>query len=349
MQLPKMNPSHASILPAPEISVAHRSVLLQESICVLNLQPGDCVVDCTLGAGGHAAEFIEKIKPGGRLIGLDVDPEALHLARTRLEPLALAAAVKADFFQINFGRIASVPGVIGANAIFADLGVSSMQLDRPERGFSFRFDAPLDMRMDPALPMTAADILREYSEEQLANVFFYLGEERASRRIARIVVALRYFRPILTTDQLKKLVCRALRVRGHRRIHPATKTFQALRMAVNHEMESLAAFLEVAPELLSAGGALAVISFQSLEDRQIKQCFKVLVETGRFQQIVKLTRSGKEETALNRRSRSAKLRAIRKLASVHHRATEDTEMELNKITDRRISHRDSQDSEGGMV
>ena len=299
----------------PGSSPEHVSVLLAETLASLALKPGDCAVDCTLGAGGHSASLINALKPGGRLIGLDVDPDALALARARLEPLATANAVKLDLVHANFSTLVSALQNIGApapNGILADLGVSSMQFDRPNRGFSFRFDEPLDMRMDPTLPMTAADILRTYSEEEIANVLYELGEEHKSRRIARAIVYRRKTKPVETTAELEELVRYALRVRGHRHIHPATKTFQALRLAVNREMESLAEFLEAAPEALAPEGTLAIISFHSLEDRQVKQRFKALALTGRFQLVEKLLRPGDAELERNPRSRSAKLRVIRK-------------------------------------
>jgi 16S rRNA (cytosine1402-N4)-methyltransferase len=311
-------PGHepASEPPAPPESSTHRSVFLQEVVTVLAPQAGQCVVDCTVGAGGHSAALIERLKPDGRLIGLDVDPGALALARQRLEPLASAASVKLNLVLANFSHISEILKTLEApppHGILADLGVSSMQLDRPERGFSFRVNAPLDMRMDPALSRTAADILREAGEEELADILFQLGEEHRSRRIARAIVAQRERQPVRTTGQLEELVRHALRVRGHRRIHPATKTFQALRLAVNRELESLTALLDAAPELLAPGGVLAVISFHSLEDRLVKQRSKALTATGRFQQVAKLVRPGAEEARLNPRSRSAKLRALRKL------------------------------------
>jgi 16S rRNA (cytosine1402-N4)-methyltransferase len=309
MPLPDEEPSGAE--PAP---VAHHSVLLAETVALLNPQPGQCFVDCTLGAGGHSAALLERIRPGGRLICLEVDPAAIALARARLEPLAAAGSVQLDIVQSNFGGIASVLRDVRPHGILADLGVSSMQFDTPERGFSFRADAPLDMRMDPTLPMTAADILRDYGEEQLADVFYYLGEERKSRAIARAIVRQRQTQPITTTGQLEELVRRALRVREHRRIHPATKTFQALRLEVNHEIDALTALLNDAPELLQDGGTLAIITFHSLEDRPVKHRLKALAATGRFQLIVKFVSPGDEELRLNPRSRSAKLRAVRKCA-----------------------------------
>ncbi|MCY3019867.1 MAG: 16S rRNA (cytosine(1402)-N(4))-methyltransferase RsmH [Planctomycetota bacterium] len=307
--------SDAHSLPTVPGLAGHRSVLLTEVIALLNPQPGQCVVDCTLGAGGHSAALLERLKPGGRLIGLDVDPEALAIARARLTPLAEAAHVALDIVQANFRRVAAVLQELNApppNGILADLGVSSLQFDRPERGFSFRFDQPLDMRMDPTLPRTAADILREASEAELADILFHLGQEYRARAVARAIVARRREEPLTTTGQLEALVRRALRIRGHRRIHPATKTFQALRLAVNHEMDVLATFLSEAPELLAPGGTLAIMTFHSLEDRQVKQRYKALAATGRFQLPVKFVRPGAQELGENPRSRSAKLRGLRR-------------------------------------
>jgi 16S rRNA (cytosine1402-N4)-methyltransferase len=294
---------------------AHRSVLLAETIEFLNPQPGQCCVDCTLGAGGHSAALIERLRPGGTLIGLDVDPDAIALAKPHLEPLAQAAGVRLQIARANFSEVAAVLKEFAAPAphgILADLGVSSMHFDRPERGFSFRFDQPLDMRMDPVLPRTAADILRETGEEELADILYHLGQEHRSRAIARAIVNQRKTEPIATTGQLEALVRRALRVRGHRRVHPATKTFMALRMAVNRELESLAQLLADAPEQLAPGGALAIITFHSLEDRTVKHGYKALAATGRFQIPVRFVRPGREELRENPRSRSAKLRVVRR-------------------------------------
>ncbi|MGD0092754.1 MAG: 16S rRNA (cytosine(1402)-N(4))-methyltransferase RsmH [Planctomycetota bacterium] len=308
--MPDAEPQGASAAP-----LGHRSVLLTETIGLLDPRPGQCFVDCTLGAGGHSAALLERLKPGGRLIGLDVDPQALAIARPRLVPLAAANAVGLDILQSNFTRLGEVLRGLNASpphGILADLGASSIQFDTPNRGFSFRFDQPLDMRMDPAGPLTAADILREYSEERLADVLFRLGGEHRSRTIARAIARARLAEPLLTTGQLEALVRRALRVREHRRIHPATKTFQALRLEVNRELESLAAFLAEAPELLAPGGVLAIITFHSLEDRLVKQGLKALAKTGRFRLVVKFVRPAAEELRTNPRSRSAKLRALRK-------------------------------------
>ena len=286
---------------------------MQESIELLRPQPGQTFVDCTLGAGGHSAALIPKLS-GGRLIGFDVDPEALALTRERLDPLARDANVTLHLIHSNFRRVAAALNDLGVqkvDGILADLGVSSMQFDRPERGFSFRFDHPLDMRMDPTQPETAADILYTRSEEEIADILFHLGEEHKSRRIARAIVRQRELEPIATTGQLEELVRRALRVKGHRRIHPATKTFQALRLAVNQEIDALTEFLDATPDLLAPGGTLALITFHSLEDRPVKQRFKALDQSGRFHQIVKFVAPSEGEVEANPRSRSAKLRAIR--------------------------------------
>jgi 16S rRNA (cytosine1402-N4)-methyltransferase len=312
-------PSHSDSIPSnsdeQKPTQPHVSVLLKETLEQLAPRAGQCVVDCTLGAGGHSAAFLQRVAPGGRVVCFDVDPEAIAIARARLEPLAAGTNARLDFVRANFSEIGPRLNELQVtpDVIFADLGVSSMQFDRPERGFSFRYDQPLDMRMDPALPKTAADILREYSQEDLANVIYLLGEERQSRKIARAIVNQRErSKPVETTGELEELVRRALRVRGHRRVHPATKTFQALRLEVNRELESLKALLEAAPELLAPGGRLGIITFHSLEDREVKQRFKALATTGRYQMTVKFVRPSEEEVALNPRSRSAKLRVIEK-------------------------------------
>jgi 16S rRNA (cytosine1402-N4)-methyltransferase len=298
---------------APAEIPPHVSVLLNESLEYLQLHPGQTVVDCTLGAGGHSFAFIERIKPDGRLIALDVDPEALEIASARLQPLADAARVKLELIQDNFRNLRSVLEslqVASVDAVFADLGVSSMQFDQPHRGFSFRFDEALDMRMDPALRQTAADLLRTLPENEIADIIYQYGEERKSRRIARAIVEQRRRQPIETTGQLEELVRRALRVRRHERIHPATRTFQALRIAVNAELDALQALLADGPETLAPGGRIGIITFHSLEDRLVKHAFKALDQSGRFQQTVKFVPASDAEVELNPRSRSAKLRVL---------------------------------------
>jgi 16S rRNA (cytosine1402-N4)-methyltransferase len=290
-------------------------VLLNETLELLDLKPGQCAVDGTLGAGGHSAAIIEKLSPGGRLISFDVDPQAIAIAKEKLGPLAAEKKVRHDIVQSNFSDIANVLRNLDApapNGIMADLGVSSMQFDTPERGFSFRHDAPLDMRMDPELHETAADILRTASETEIADILYHYGEERASRKIARALVERRKKEPITTTGQLEEFIRYVLRVKRWVRIHPATRTFQALRIAVNHELDVLETFLKTAPEVLSDNGTLAVITFHSLEDRIAKHTFKGLAATGRFSLPVKFVPPSEAEMAANPRSRSAKLRGLRK-------------------------------------
>ena len=298
----------------------HISVLLSETIAATKPRSGICAVDATLGAGGHSSELIPRLAPGGRLIGLDADPSALNIARARLDPIAQLHSVRLELVHANFSDLRTVLENLNAPAphiILADLGVSSMQFDEPARGFSFRApDEPLDMRMDTTQGETAADLLRTRSEEELADILYHYGEERKSRQIARLIVEQRRTQPITTTGEIEKLVHRALRVRGHQRINPATRTFQALRIAVNRELESLDTFLQEAPALLADGGALAIISFHSLEDRRVKVAFKDLCASGRFHQAEKFERTGEAEIEANPRSRSAILRdAIQRRAA----------------------------------
>lgn len=307
----------SSAAPAPSDTPPHASVLPREVRAFLGLRPRQTFVDATLGAGGHSLLLLPDLAPGGRLIGLDVDPAAQGIARARLEPEAKRLGVELLLVQRNFAELPAVLDEAGGDAphgILADLGVSSMQFDTPERGFSFQHDAPLDMRMDPALPHTGADLLAELDETEIADLLYLHGGERGSRRIARAIVFEREAgRPVKTTGQLEALVRRALRVRGHQRIHPATRSFQALRIAVNRELDVLARFLEAAPERLAPGGTLAVISFHSGEDRLAKQRFKALHGTGRFQIVAKsVVRPGDDEARANPRSRSAKLRGLRR-------------------------------------
>jgi 16S rRNA (cytosine1402-N4)-methyltransferase len=249
------------------------------------------------------------------VLGLDRDPEALELAATELAPFGdrveLVHADYRDLEQVLDGRgIAHVAGAL------ADLGVSSMQLGADGRGFSFQRDEPLDMRMDRSRPPTAADLLADVDEEELANVIFQYGEERYSRRIARAIVQAREVSPVETTGQLARIVRRAIPVRGHQRIDPATRTFQALRIRVNRELEGLDAFLGAAVRRLIAGGRLAVIAFHSLEDRIVKHTFRALAHAETAIRILtkRPIAADDDEVARNPRARSAKLRAIERLA-----------------------------------
>ena len=306
----------------------HRPVLLEETLKFLAPERGGLFVDCTVGLGGHS-EAILKSSQNARVLGMDLDPTALAYARERLA----SYGERFRAFQANFRAINAVlqqANERDPNGILVDLGVSSLQFDSPERGFSFRFDAPLDMRMDPTRGATAADLLQQLPESEIARIIFEFGEERHSRRIARRIVECReQGKPITTTAELADLARQA--AGGHKRnqIHPATRTFQALRIAVNHELEGLGEFVESAVDLLIPDGRFAGISFHSLEDRILKRELKKLsghcecpprlpVCTCGVRKVVEvLTRRpvtpGSQEIEENPRARSAKLRACRKL------------------------------------
>ena len=258
-------------------SQAHEPVLLAEVIDWLQPQQGGLFVDCTLGLGGHG-EALLNASPDVVLIAMDRDDEALAVARERLK-------IFENRFQTvhaNFEDVAAVLGKLDvdqARGILADLGVSSLQLDQSERGFSFASKAPLDMRMDRSAGETAADLVNSLPEAELADLIFDYSEERGARKIARAIVRERQREPVTTTDQLAAIVVRALRIPGRWRIHPATRTFQALRIAVNGELDALKRLIPDAISMLTPGGRLAIISFHSLEDRKVKQSF--LRESGR--------------------------------------------------------------------
>jgi 16S rRNA (cytosine1402-N4)-methyltransferase len=295
------------------MAVLHAPVLVSETLTLLEPSRGGVFVDCTVGLGGHSRALLEA--GASRVLGLDRDADALELAAAELAPFGdrveLVHADYRDLDQVLDGRgIAHIAGAL------ADLGVSSMQLGADGRGFSFQRDEPLDMRMDRSRPPTAADLLAHVDEEELANVIFEYGEERYSRRIARAIVQAREISPVATTGQLARLVRRAIPVRGHQRIDPATRTFQALRIRVNRELEGLDAFLGTAVRRLSAGGRLAVIAFHSLEDRIVKHTFRALAHAETAIRILtkRPIEAGDEEVARNPRARSAKLRAIERLA-----------------------------------
>jgi 16S rRNA (cytosine1402-N4)-methyltransferase len=247
----------------------HQPVLYNEIIHALQPQSSNSYVDGTLGAGGHARGILEASFPDGRLLGMDVDPQALAAARERLAEFGSRAVI----IQASYTTLSEQLDELGwdkVDGILLDLGLSSMQVDTPERGFSFKADAPLDMRFDPRNPATAADLVNYLPEKELADLIYRYGEERRSRQIARAIVKAR---PIETTQELAQLVARAVRG-GRQDIHPATKTFQALRIAVNQELESLETVLPQAVASLNPGGRLAVIAFHSLEDRIVKQFFR---------------------------------------------------------------------------
>ena len=313
------------------IGAPHRPVLLRETIEFLAPERGGLFVDCTVGLGGHSEAILEA-SGSARVIGIDRDPEALSATSERLAQYGPRfKAVQADYKDLK--QILADFAESGAAGVLADLGVSSLQFDSPTRGFSFRFDAPLDMRMNPESgEETAADLLLQLPEEELARIIFEYGEERNSRRIAQWIVEHReQGEPITTTRQLADLVARAAGKKKRWQIHPATRTFQALRIAVNHELEGLGQFVETAIDLLQPDGRFVVISFHSLEDRIMKRELRRLsgycqckarmdvCTCGARRAVELLTRRpvipDQVEIDANPRSRSAKLRACRKLIS----------------------------------
>ncbi len=313
-------------MPETEAERAHRSVLLDESLRFLAADGGGLFVDATLGMGGHS-EGILNASADSKVIGVDQDSEALKLAKARL----LRFGERVRFVQANFSDIREVVKDDQPDGIIADLGVSSFQLDSGSRGFSFRFDAPLDMRMDQDSDgITAAELLATASEKEIADIIYQFGEERASRKIARWIVEKRESgQPIETTIELAELIRRAVRTSPKDKIHPATRTFQALRIAVNNELEILEQFLTDSVDLLKTNGVLAIITFHSLEDRVVKQAFQRLsgkcscppripqCVCGAAKRVEILTKkpvvATETEQFENPRSRSAKLRACRKL------------------------------------
>ena len=266
------------------------------------------IVDATLGTGGHAEMLLEASK--ATLLGLDRDPHALAAAAERLRHFGSRVVLRqANFAEID--RVIAAAALGPPDAILADLGMSSFALDDPARGFSFRSAGPLDMRMDPGATFSAYDLLNEEGEDELARIIREFGEERAARRIARAIVQARRRRPLTTTADLRAVIERAAGTRHRGAIHPATRTFQALRIAVNHEIESLEALLDRAPGCLNAGGRLAIIAYHSLEDRPVKHRFRELVREGGFTALTrKAIRPAASECAHNPRARSARLRAI---------------------------------------
>ena len=299
---------------------AHISVLVKETIEALAVQPGGRYIDCTLGGGGHAAAILDHSSPGGQLLGIDADLEAIKMARARLDAYRDSTLLINENF-VNLQAICIKYDFFPVHGILFDLGLSSLQLDSNSRGFSFQHDAPLDMRLSPSQEVTAADIINTYSQAELAHLITEYGEESYSYRIAHHIVDQR---PIETTFQLVRVIEQAV---GHRRgrIHPATKTFQALRIAVNHELEHLEVALNQAINLLGFEGRLVVISYHSLEDRIVKQFMQreskdcicppgtpvcVCGHTACLRLInKKVITPSPIEVQLNPRSRSAKLRA----------------------------------------
>jgi 16S rRNA (cytosine1402-N4)-methyltransferase len=290
----------------------HVPVMTREVVALLRPERGGLYVDCTTGLGGHTAAILAA--GATRVLALDRDPDALEAARASLAEWGdRAELVHADYRDL--AAVLDERGIDAVDGTLADLGVSSLQLDAPDRGFSFRRDEPLDMRMDRSQGPTAAELLRDVGEQELADLIFQYGEERFSRRIARAIVHARRDTPVTTTGQLAQIVRRAVPHKGYQRIDPATRTFQAVRIWVNRELDGLEGFLVAAADRLLAGARLAVISFHSLEDRIVKHAFRALEAAAALRIVTKrpLVPSDAEVEA-NPRARSAKLRAIERVA-----------------------------------
>jgi 16S rRNA (cytosine1402-N4)-methyltransferase len=299
-----------------DYSPSHIPVLCKELVEHIRLPKDGLVVDTTIGSGGHSRLFGAQLGPEGMILALDVDPKCIQRAQVNLSGLAC----KVVLVRENFAKLPEVMkehGLAKADFILADLGFCSAQMEDPERGLSFQSDMPLDMRLDDRLTVTAADLVNQLDENKLADLIYKYGEDRASRRIARFIVQARQRQKIATTGQLALIVKKALSRPGRRpggRIDPATRTFQALRIAVNRELECLESLLEDAPNLLQPGGFFAVISFHSLEDRLVKNNFR----KNKMEQVYtiltpKPLTAAREEQMANPRSRSAKLRIAQRV------------------------------------
>jgi 16S rRNA (cytosine1402-N4)-methyltransferase len=306
----------------------HIPVMRKEVLELLQCKPGGIYIDGTIGLGGHARDILERIQPGGQLIGIDRDKESLEKVEIRLKQFGNSLRLLHENYKnlpLILNNLASPP----VDGLLLDLGVSSYQLLSPERGFSFQSDVMLDMRMDRSQQWTAADLVNKLSEAELADVIYRYGEERLSRRIAAAIVQERRKAPITRCAQLAEIISRVLKVRGHQGIHPATRTFQALRIAVNEELEGLDEFLSEGFGFLKPGGRMVVIAFHSLEDRIVKRAFRRLAGqcvcdappelcTCPRQALANLITPrpmtpGPEELASNPRARSARLRSLERI------------------------------------
>ena len=286
----------------------HVPVLFDAAMDFLRVQPGGTYVDCTLGLAGHAEGIVRRLGPAGRLIAFDRDPEALALGKERLDRVCAelgSLAPQVTAMGVAFSSIARHVEASSVDGLLADFGVSSLQLDDARRGFSFQADGPLDMRMDTRTQPTAAQVVNEASERELANLIYEYGEERRSRTVARAIVR---GRPVTSTGQLARIVASAVPTMKHP--HPATRTFQALRIYVNRELDEIRALFEAAPKLLKPSGRLVTISFHSLEDRIAKDSIREGAQKGIWKVLTKKPVTADEaEMERNPRSRSAKLRA----------------------------------------
>jgi len=303
---------------ASHLSPNHVPVLLKEAIDFLNVRRGGTYIDATVGLGGHSYEIAKRLGAPGHLIGLDKDPAALERAKSVLSRSSLVVG-EPDWPRItlrhqSFGEIANDQRPATIDGLLADIGVSSLQLSDAARGFSFQADGPLDMRMDPHSEHTAEQVVNHLDERELADVIYEFGEERRSRRIARAIVR---SRPIRSTAHLADVISAAARPMNseQRRIHPATRTFQALRIFVNRELDDLTALMNAAPRILKPGGRVVVISFHSLEDRIVKDAFRDGANKYKYFRVLtkKLVTASEEEQDQNPRARSAKMRAAEKV------------------------------------
>jgi 16S rRNA (cytosine1402-N4)-methyltransferase len=327
----------------------HIPVLLRETVAGLAVRPGGRYVDCTLGAGGHAQAILEHSQPGGQLLGIEADPAAVATARDNLAPFGPAILIVNDNFS-NLESICRVNEFVPVNGVLLDLGMSSMQLGSEGRGFSFKYDAPLDMRFNPEQEVSAADIVNGYEENELADLIFRYGEEERSRQLARAIIRAR---PLSTTGELARVIEGV--IPGYHRIHPATRTFQALRIAVNDELNRLSTALTQAVNVLGHGGRLVVISYHSLEDRIVKNFLKlesapcvcppgipvcVCRRQPRLRPVSKgALMPGEAEIAANPRARSAKMRVAERIVTAQESGVRDRTpfkkkklKQLNKLT-----------------
>jgi 16S rRNA (cytosine1402-N4)-methyltransferase len=298
------------------LTVLHKPALVAEILEWLDVKPDGMYADVTVGTAGHTLEIAKRLTTG-KVLGIDRDPQALAIARERLQPHERQVVlVQAEFSDL--GEVAAANHLPGFDGIVADLGISSLELDTAERGFSFRWAGPLDMRMSPENPLTADEIVNQWPEKELANLLYQKAEERDSRRIAKMIVRAR---PIRDTEHLATVVAGGRKARGRQKLHPATKTFLALRIAVNREEEALGQFLSRSPVTLNPGGRLIVLSYHSLEDRVVKHEFQRLARESDFQILTKkIIQPGEAEIQDNPRSRSAKMRVLEKMATAESSA-----------------------------
>lgn len=313
------------MLPVARNDTLHIPVLLDQTLEVLAPGPGQTFIDCTLGLGGHSAAILERLKPDGRLIAFDLDAENLADARVQLQRVkGREGTVAFDLIHDNFAniqqgldRLGIMPGTV--DGVLADIGVASTQIDDPSRGFSYRRPGPLDMRMDPSRGTPAHELVNTLSEPELADVIWKYGDEESARAIARLIVKHRKTTPIQTTQQLMAIVCEARNFTLERaagaKLHPAARTFQALRILVNGELDNLTALLNALPRILKPGGMAAIITFHSGEDRIVKHHFRDLQRKGLYSEDGRDPIIGtEEECRKNPRARSAKLRWAKRSA-----------------------------------